>query len=534
MEGSGAYKRSKKRKRSGKFGWLPNEDYDPMRPATKYYNPKYIPVKRDLTTLLKYGPSKYKASIEQLKNRIADRYRGRGMYTGHGAYLGDKASAFLKANDLGLLSGVGQRVGDAIQHKAEDIGRGLWGGIKRFFGRGAYDATMSNALIHGSDFTVPSFAKHGDSEEGAICISHKEYITDVYGPTSAFNNQSYQINPGLEQSFPWLSQIAQNFDEYEFKQLMYSYRSTTTDIGSSTNGQCGTIIMCTNYNASADPFQDKQSMMEYEGCGSSKTTEHQYHGVECDPSKLSGAPGKYTRANGVVIGQDIKTYDHAQFNFAIANSPTGFQNQAIGEMWVSYTVILRKPKFFVARGLGVSQDIFVNTAPTDGGTLFGPVASLLNAVENNIGCKLNVGSNSFGILFPAGYSGQLEIKIYMEATGGSAWNNSGLPIESIVLSGNVSGVKDIYGADGVNSTDLPTDRIVNMNHTTGSMVAIIHVKVTQATGGAENVMSFFCNSQTAGIKNLTSCYISEYNGGFGNKTNPATILQNSSGQIVVP
>lgn len=521
-------------KKYPRYGTILNPHYD-INSANILDHVKMGLIPRGKWTRARYGYGYKKATQEQKNQRNTDRYRGMGLYTGHGAYLGDQASKFLKANDLGFISGVGQRVGDTIQAGAEKIGKSMWGGIKKFFGRGAYDATMHNALIHGSDFTVPTFSHGGASEEGALCISHKEYITDVYGPTSSFNNQTYQINPALEQSFPWLSQIAQNFDEYEFKQLMYSYRSTTTDIGSSTNGQCGTVIMCTNYNAAADPFSDKQSMMEYEGCGSSKTTEHQYHGVECDPSKLSGSPGKYTRANGVVIGQDVKTYDHAQFNFAVANSPNGFQNQAIGEMWVSYTVVLRKPKFFVAKGLGISQDIYVNNAPTDGGNLFGPAATLLTAVENNIGTQLNIGTNNQAIVFPSGYSGNLEIKIFMEATAGSTWN-TGAPISSIVFSGNVSGIKDLYGNDNI-GTDLPTDRIIitDIQPTVNcSLVAVIHVRVTQATNGANNVMTINTNNQITGIKNLTSMYISEYNGGFGTSKNPAPVLQNASGAIVVP
>jgi hypothetical protein len=39
------------------------------------------------------------------------------------------------------------------------------------------------------------------------------------GVIEDFQNQSILLNPGLEASFPWLSQVAQNFEEYEFVQL---------------------------------------------------------------------------------------------------------------------------------------------------------------------------------------------------------------------------------------------------------------------------------------------------------------------------
>lgn len=53
--------------------------------------------------------------------------------------------------------------------------------------------------------------------------------------------------------------------------------------------------MATNYNASAQPFSDKESMIQYHGGISRRMTEKLVHGVECDPKKSSGSEGKYTR-----------------------------------------------------------------------------------------------------------------------------------------------------------------------------------------------------------------------------------------------
>jgi len=126
---------------------------------------------------------------------------------------------------------------------------------------------------------------------------------------SDFTNTSYDLNPGLVSNFPFLAQFAQNFEEYEFIQVVFEYHSTV-DASSTNNpnGNTGTVIMATNYNVMAPPFVDKEQMIQYHGGVSGRMTENLIHGVECDPAKTSGAPQKYVRT-GLPINQDLKTYD---------------------------------------------------------------------------------------------------------------------------------------------------------------------------------------------------------------------------------
>jgi hypothetical protein len=133
-------------------------------------------------------------------------------------------------------------------------------------------------------------------------------------------------------------------------------------------------------------------------------------GVECDPKKLSGTPGKYVRHQGLPRGEDQKEYDLGRFTIATVDFPTQLQNQAIGELWVSYTVVLRRPKLVVSRGLAISQDL-LGCSPAGGaidcpGTALvaspgvGNVcipwsanpAELIAASGNNIGVQLSLGS----------------------------------------------------------------------------------------------------------------------------------------------
>jgi len=409
-------------------------------------------------------------------------------------------------------------------------GRGM------YTGRGSYH---QNSLVGpGVAPEVPSFSTTGD-ETGAVTVTRREYITDIYGPTSAFNVQSFNLNPGLESVFPWLSQIAQNYDEYEFKQLMFTYRSTTTDIGTSTNGQCGTVIMCTNYNAASGPFSDKVVMMEYDGAMSSKVTDNMVHGVECDPSKLSGAEAKYVRANPVVSNQDLKTYDHGLFQLAIANSPAGFQNNVVGELWVSYTVVLRKPKFFVARGLGISRDYYVSADGQETTSFpFGNAATILSAQQNNIGTSMSFSANTATITFPASYAGNVRIVIACEL----ALTTNGT-VNLVTATGNVAQLKDLY-ASGANSGlgDSPQYLMIATDPGQRQMICIAHFRITPATGGVNNSITYTTNF-AATAPTQSSIDISEFNSGFSykaqnigpsNNQSDAPILVNPQGVVIVP
>lgn len=482
-------------------------------PASKYLR-QYIP-RTDATKSL-YGASYFSATDAQKKAREAGLVRGYGAYS-----VGKNWRRF--SQGVGL-TGIGRSLLSAGAGAA-----GAMMGAGMYTGQGSYNALIGDGVAD----EVPQMSSVAD-ETGAVTVSRREYVCDIYGPTTAFANQAFPLNPGLEATFPWLAQIAQNYDEYELLQCIFTYRSTTTDVGTSTTGQCGTVIMATNYNAGAAPFADKVVMMEYDGAMSSKTTESQMHGVECDPSKLSES-GHYIRSNPTVVGQDIKSYDHATFQLAVANSPAAFANQSIGELWVSYTVLLRKPKFHVSRGFGISNDLFVSAPGANTAALpMGPTGTQLKGQQNNIGCRLVCANNLLGITFPAAYTGPVEIIYRTENVNTVNPVTTGNP----VLTGNIRGLSDLYPGDGTASITPAFDFIMSDDSVGGRQFAMFHYYITPASGGIDNSVTI-----SLGPLNIAptqaSLTIQEYNtsGSYRNQnigSSDAPVLVNASGVIVVP
>lgn len=427
--------------------------------STKTYK-KYLP--RDLARST-YGRSLKLATESQKIRRYADnflggtgryarrlrsygrrmwkrRMRGNGLYGGGGFFsdMWDKTRGHLGQTFKNVAP---TWMGNALT-AAEGFGRAQ--------GWGAYDvpgSAVTNEIVNsGATMApeVPSFSA-GGGEMGTIVISHKEYVADVFGPESAgvFQNLTYGLNPALPSTFPWLSQIAANYEEYTIKQLVFTFRTTVSDFVAS-NGQVGTVIMATQYNANDAPFSSKQDMMEYAGAVSAKVSNGIIAGVECDPAQLSGPSGKYTRSGPTPPGEDIKTYDLGTLNIATSNTPEQFSNQAIGELWVSYTIELRKPKFFVTRAQQLLTDIFIGdngSAPT---TMLGNT-QWAECQQNRIGGTLvttwptvtlpgggtiayPVALDTLYYVFPATFAGDVQVELYSTSPDCTVSDSPGLQI----------------------------------------------------------------------------------------------------------
>lgn len=349
----------------------------------------------------KYGQMVVGRGKYRRRRRIGGRrYRGRGLYTGQGGFFGDMWNRTTGVrNALGAMGRASANPwAQAAGHAAQALGIG--------------DYTVSNDIVDGgAGQQIPQFSSAGPS---TVTISHKEYVGDIYAPPGqGFQNTVYGINPGLFRTFPWLSQISANYEEYTMEQLIFTFRSTVTDFNSGT-GQVGTLVMATQYNADDAPFGTKTDMLEYDLSMSGKTSSNMVHGVECDHSQLSGAKGKYVRTGPVASGEDLKLYDQGVLNVGISNTPDSFDNQSMGELWVSYTVTLRKPKFAVSRGFTIPRDTFVglNTAATRGGAL--NAVPILKGQQNRIGGVLapyaSGSSTGFRYTLPAAFNGYVKIR----------------------------------------------------------------------------------------------------------------------------
>jgi len=235
--------------------------------------------------------------------------------------------------DAGAIAG--ERIGRVFGYPMlKGVGRWLGSGIGNILGSGDYQmmggSPKYNVLT--SDVQVPQFST--GRQTNIVC--HREYLTDIIG-TSGFNVTKYAVNPGVSSTFPWLSTLAQNYQEYRIHGIIFEFRSLITDFV--TGGAPGVIVMATNYNADAPLFSSKQEMENSEYAVATKPTLSLIHGLEC-ASGQTVLPEKYIRTGDVPSGQDLRMYDLGNVQVATQGNPT----QLLGELWISYCVEFFKPR----------------------------------------------------------------------------------------------------------------------------------------------------------------------------------------------
>lgn len=274
------------------------------------------------------------------------RYRGR-RYTGRGSYYGLAATMAARALPYAAraygayrkrgVAGVKRYAGRLLASTARSA-------IKRYTGYGSYSKVGKGGM---TGQQAPRIS-NGAPEDGSIVISNKEFLGDVMSSTSPvlLSRSAYNINPGDPNTFPWLSSIARNFQEYRLEGLAFTYRSMYAEVfvASSTtggNGAQGTVIMSTQYDPTVDPPATKEELENTEFAQSGKPSETMTHFVEC-------ARGATPLTNLYIASEpESQKGDERFYNFGtfiLANQGIPASNAVLGELWVSYQIRLFKPK----------------------------------------------------------------------------------------------------------------------------------------------------------------------------------------------
>jgi hypothetical protein len=184
-----------------------------------------------------------------------------------------------------------------------------------------------------------------------MTICHREYIADITGSALFSIAAGYPINPGLESSFPWLSQIANNFEEYSFKGLVFEFVPSSGSSVGGPSAALGRLVYATSYDVADPAFTSKQQMESYEFSTACVPFDAMIHPVECAPR--SNVLGRlYTRSAAVPSGSDSRFYDLGKFQYATQGMQTAY---VIGELWVSYHVSFYRPRIAASGDLGFTH-----------------------------------------------------------------------------------------------------------------------------------------------------------------------------------
>lgn len=250
--------------------------------------------------------------------------------TGTGAYQKVKGK-YRKGFGPDYGSRLGSTIGEGMQSLAE------------VFGFGDYTIksnTLLNTINWGTD--PPSVMNTGKGE--ATLIRHREYLGDLLSGanggagTSVFSLKPFKINPGNTLLFPWLADIATNYQEWELMGMIFELKTLSSNYAAGL--AMGAMFAATQYDVLHPQPANKVELENLEYAVSNKPSLSTIMPIECARSN-DVLTHLYIAQNGEYEGGDARFSDLGQifvgsFGIPVFNSP-------IAEMWVSYDVALYKP-----------------------------------------------------------------------------------------------------------------------------------------------------------------------------------------------
>lgn len=245
-------------------------------------------------------------------------------------------------SQLGMMAG--QEVANWGWNQLSNRDSGFRNTFRRWTGLGDYNINY-NSLIQGTDNSGKRVQLSSMQERGGmIVVKYREYVGDVVThPTiiGAFNNTSYIVNPGNPTLFPWLSPVAQSFEQYTPLGIIFEFIGTATD-SITTNASIGSVIMASEYDTSDTPFRSKMQMLSSAYSQEARLSDTASHGIECDPNTLP-TNVFYTRVSDANI--DGKDYDVCRFNIATVGGGLA-ANQSVGSLYIHYEFAFMKEQLF--------------------------------------------------------------------------------------------------------------------------------------------------------------------------------------------
>jgi hypothetical protein len=216
-------------------------------------------------------------------------------------------------------------------------------------GFGDYEVEQNSISAAASDGKLGNEVPMISNSKCYNIIHHREYIGDILSSTASFTTQHFHINPGMAETFPWLSLIANNYEQYRLRGAIFEVKS----LGSSYSASAGLgyVAMATQYNSLSPEFVDLKSLLNHEFANSAKTSETFVHPIECKKSELVLSE-LYTRPGLPPANSDLRMYDLGKLT--VANGGQAVNGQVIGQLYVTYEVELYTPKTSSTSGVNIS------------------------------------------------------------------------------------------------------------------------------------------------------------------------------------
>lgn len=338
------------------------------------------------------------------------------------------------------------------------LGHGIHNVVKALTGFGDYNVETNNMLQNTNPVDPPIVV----NSRGGTIVRHREFISDVFASTS-FLSTPYAIQPG-SQTFPWLNNIANQYQEWRPRGIVFEFKSMSSEavIATNTSGALGTVIMATQYNSLLPLFPDKHTMENTEYSNSEKPSCSFMHPIECKGSQSVNAE-LYVRSGNSIIG-DQRLYDLGVFQIAVQGMASGSAGSIIGELWCTYEIELLKPIEQIS-GFSALTDYFSSIQGVSGITAakpfgLGTSGTLEINGNNGIGCTLSTNQ----VIFPLSITDGFYLITYVMTGATPTTNSPGIIFSTTINVNVVTANLQKYFGDTLNLIFAPQAALTGVNN----------------------------------------------------------------------
>lgn len=183
---------------------------------------------------------------------------------------------------------------------------------------------------------------HG-TDEGFVRVRHREFIGDKQ-MRQGFNSTNLAINPANFKLFPWLSQIAPNFEQWQLLGAVLEYKTTSGEFTAAPTPSLGTVSIATRYNVLSRPFSTKQEVLNHQFAVSTRPSQSVMHPIECAPAQTANQPLYIRLADqDPDLAYDARLYDLGTIQ-VVSEAGAQVVDYTGGELWITYDILLIKPR----------------------------------------------------------------------------------------------------------------------------------------------------------------------------------------------
>lgn len=191
-------------------------------------------------------------------------------------------------------------------------------------------------------------------------VIHREIIAVVNGCVD-FTAVSLPLNPGLRDTFQWLSSESTTYEMYRWNMLSFEYEPSTTTVNT------GAVMLAIDFDSSdVDPATENELMNHCDAVSGPPWSALLYRTAKINFDRQF--PNKFCRFGELTTGQDIHAFDLGKLIIASVGQTS---TDIIGRIYATYSVTFQIPALPMNGLRGLFRIFRISNAETDFANPFG-------------------------------------------------------------------------------------------------------------------------------------------------------------------